>query len=60
MHHDSLLARICRGCLSQTDAWVSRGDEVEKLVAILAHEGLHVVTRYVVPLDAIVVEVVQD
>lgn len=49
-----------RGRLSQTDSWVSGRDEVEELVAVLAHEGLHVVAGHVVPLDAVVVEVVQD
>lgn len=49
-----------RDRLSQTDSWVSGRDEVEELVAVLAHEGLHVVAGHVVPLDTVVVEVVQD
>lgn len=60
MHDDSLLARVRRGRLSQTDSRVSGRDKSEELVAVLAHEGLHVMTRHVVPLDAVVVEVVQD
>lgn len=60
MYDDSLLARDRRSRLSQTDTWVPRRDEVKKLVAILAHERLDVVTRYVVPLDTVVVKVVQD
>jgi len=44
----------------QTDSWISRRDEVEELVAVLAHEGLHVMAGHVVPLDAVVVEIVQD
>lgn len=60
MYDDSLLARDRRSRLSQTDTWVPRRDEVKKLVAILAHERLDVVTRHVVPLDTVVVKVVQD
>lgn len=39
---------------------VARAHEVEELVAVLADEWLDVVTRHVVPLDAVVVEVVED
>ena len=34
--------------------------EVEQFVAVLADEGLQVVTSDVVPLDSVVVEVVQN
>lgn len=60
MYDDSLLVRVRRGCLSQTDTWIPGRDKVEELVAVLAYEGLDVVTRHVVPLDAVVVKVVQD
>lgn len=45
---------------SETDPRVPGRDEVQELLAVLAHEGLHVVARHVVPLDAVVVEIVQD
>ncbi|KAJ8875999.1 hypothetical protein PR048_023907 [Dryococelus australis] len=44
----------------EADAWVARAHEVEQLVAVLADEGLHVMAGHVVPLDAVVVEVVED
>jgi len=44
----------------QTNSWISRRDKVEELVAVLAHEGLHVMTGHIVPLDAVIVEIVQD
>lgn len=45
---------------SETDPRVSGRDKIEELLAVLAYEGLHVMARHVVPLDAVVVEVVQD
>jgi len=39
---------------------VARADKVEQLLAVLADEGFLVVASNIVPLDAIVVEVVQD
>lgn len=59
IYDDNLFARVRRGRLSQTDTWVPGCDEVEELVAVLAHERFDVVTCHVVPLDAIVVKVVQ-
>lgn len=44
----------------QADAWVARADEVQQLVGVLADEGLDVMAGDVVPLDTVVVEVVQD
>ena len=44
----------------EADARVAGADEVEQLVAVLADEGLEVVAGHVVPVDAVVVEVVQD
>jgi len=44
----------------QTDSWISRRDKVEELVTVLAHEGLHVMAGNIVPLDAVVVEIVQN
>lgn len=44
----------------QPGPWVPGPDEVEQLVRVLADEGLQVVARHVVPLDPVVVEVVQD
>jgi hypothetical protein len=44
----------------ETDSGVSRADEVEELVAVLAHERLDVVTGDVVPFESVVVEVIQD
>ena len=46
-------------CL-EGDLRVAGADKVEQLLAVLADEGLLVVASDVVPLDAIVVEVVQD
>ncbi len=46
-------------CL-EGDLRVAGADKVEQLLAVLADEGLLVVASNVVPLDAIVVEVVQD
>lgn len=46
--------------VSQAQAGVAGAYEVEQLVAVLAHERLDVVARHVVPLDAVVIEVVQD
>ena len=46
-------------CLER-DLWVAGADKVEQLLAVLANEGLLVVASDVVPLDAIIVEVVQD
>lgn len=43
---------------SQTDSWISGRDEVEELIAILAHERFYVMASHIVPLDAVVVEVV--
>lgn len=51
---ESIRSRI----LSQTDSWISGRDEVEELIAVLAHERFHVVASHIVPLDAVVVEVV--
>lgn len=55
------------GCLSlnaftplQTDSRVSRGDEIQELVAVLANEWLYVMTGNVVPFNAVVVEVVKN
>ena len=39
---------------------VAGADKVKQLLAVLADEGLLVVASDIVPLDAIVVEVVQD
>jgi hypothetical protein len=44
----------------ETDAWVARADEVEQFVTVLTDERFQVVARHIVPLDAIVVEVVQN
>ena len=46
--------------LLQGDGGVARADVVEELFAVLADEGLLVVAGDVVPLDAVVVEVVED
>jgi len=45
---------------SETNSWIPGRDEVEEFLAVFAHEGLHVMTRHVVPLDAIIVEIVQN
>jgi hypothetical protein len=45
---------------SETNSWVPGRDEVEEFLAVLAYERLHVMTRHVVPLDAIIVEIVQN
>lgn len=44
----------------KTDAWVSGSDKVEKFIAVFAHEWLQMMASDVVPLDAILVEVIQD
>jgi hypothetical protein len=44
----------------ETDAWVARADEVEQFVTVLTDERFQVVARHIVPLNAIVVEVVQN
>lgn len=46
-------------CL-EGDLWVAGADKVEQLLAVFADEGFLVAASDVVPLDAIVVEVVQD
>ena len=46
-------------CL-EWDLRVAGADKVEQLLAVLADEGLLMVASDVVPLDAIIVEVVQD
>ena len=58
---------VCVFCFSscgvkclEGDLRVAGADKVEQLLAVLADEGLLVVASDVVPLDAIVVEVVQD
>jgi len=45
---------------SETNSRVPGCDEVEELLAVLAHEGLHVMACHVVPFDAIIVEIVQN
>jgi predicted nucleic acid-binding protein len=44
----------------ETDAWVARTHEVEQFITVLTHEGFQVVTGHIMPLDAIVIEVVQN
>jgi hypothetical protein len=44
----------------ETDASVAGTDEVQQFVAVLADEWFQVVARHIMPLDAIVVEVVQN
>lgn len=44
----------------EADSAVGAGYVVQKLVAVLADEGLLVVAGYVVPSDAVVVDVVED
>ncbi len=46
-------------CL-EGDLWVAGADKVEQLLAVFADEGFLVAASDVVPLDAIVVEVVQN
>ena len=46
-------------CL-EGDLWVAGADKVEQLLAVFADERFLVAASDVVPLDAIVVEVVQD
>jgi hypothetical protein len=44
----------------KADAGVARRHKVEQLLGVFAHEGLEVVAGDVVPLEAVVVEVVED
>lgn len=46
--------------LLKANARVSRKDEVQKLITVLADEWFSMMAGYIVPLDAVVVEVVQD
>lgn len=47
-------------CTLQTNSGVARADKVQQLVGVLAHERLQMVAGNVVPLESVVVEVVQD
>lgn len=44
----------------KADAWVSGSDKVEKFIAVFTYEWLQMMASNVVPLDAILVEVIQD
>lgn len=46
-------------CL-EGNLWVAGANKVKQLLAVFADEGFLVVASNIVPLDAIVVEVVQD
>lgn len=46
--------------LLEADARVPGAHEVEELVAVLTDEGLDMVAGHIVPLQTVIVEVVQD
>lgn len=55
-----LFKDFCKSKILQANAWISRSDKVQQLVAVLADERFQVVTSDVVPFHPVIVEVVQD
>jgi hypothetical protein len=44
----------------ETDAWVAGAHEVEQFITVLTDERFQVVTSHIMPLDAIIIEIVQN